>query len=574
MKTTSLFITAVVLTVALLLSSSVEADEPLKGLWWYYPVAHGTPDEPMPSDAELLKVVPPLRKAPAFTKTDKQLGLATWWGDYSQLIYSEQPPSRSDLARKPVVSTPAGEDEPLVLGIWGISRSGAVTLSTAKSPFPVTIRQILFDPRRLPTPYRGVDVRGGRTVGFSTYLPESGSGTVRPGENTVFWINVQVPKGTAPGSYKIDLNLIVHQVKQVPIQATVNVLPFELPAADIAYGMYFRWAGPKDDARYRTPELMKMYWEDMARHGMTSVSLYQYTASGTFMDAQGNVKPLDNHEDVKILEQMKQIGLVHQNIPIMILSSNLSEYPEAAKVVAEELKKRGLPELLVYGRDEPPVDDEARKQFEAMIPVRKYMRNTTAITDYAAAAYADLLDVWVLNGGRVTPEIRKLGAQKGKELWTYDCNHRGRGNSARARFYAGLYTWALNLKGNFHWCYTEGYTWEGDRNAIFNFVLPSDSGPVPSVSWEARREGVEDYRTLRLLENRIAANPESATAGEASQWLLKLRSRVDWNLIKGMPKSVYPWDGAEVFPMCPDFDPAEFPGIRAKAQEYIVKLGG
>ncbi len=553
--------------------SGVEAEPPEKGLWWYYPVAHGTPEEPVPSNAELLKVVPPLRKVPAFSKADKELGLATWWGDYSQLIYSEQPPSKADLSRKPVISTPAGEDEPLVLGLWGITRSGAVTLGVTKSPFPVTIRQIVFDPRRLPTPYRDVNVPGGRVVGFSTYMPESGTGTVKPGENTVFWINVEVPKGTKPGNYDITLNLIVHQVKEIPITATVKVLPFDLPAADIAYGMYFRWAGPQNDARYRTPELMRKYWQDMARHGMTSYTLYQYTASGTFIDAQGNVKPLDGHEDIQVLQQMKDIGLIHPDIPIMILSSNLAEYPEAAKTVAQEMKKRGFPELLVYGRDEPPVDDATKAQFEAMKPVRKYMRTTTAITDHAAAAYADLIDVWTLNGGRVTPDIRKLAAEKNKELWTYDCNHRGRGNSARARFYSGLYTWALKLKGNFHWCYTEGYTWEGDRNATFCFVLPSDSGPVPSPAWEARREGIEDYRTLHLLEARIAAHPGSATAREASQWLAKLRSRVDWNLIKGMPKSVYPWDNAEVFPMCPDFDPAEFPGIRAKAQEFVVKLG-
>ncbi len=555
-------------------ASGVGAEPPASGVWWYYPVAHGTLDEPLPSNAELLKVVPPLRKVPAFSKADKELGLAMWWGDYSQLIYSEQPPSQADLGRKPVIVTPPGEDEPLVLGLWGITRSGAVTLGVTKSPFPVTIRQIVFDPRQLPTPYREVNVPGGRVVGFSTYMPESGTGTVKPGENTVFWINVEVPKGTKPGNYQITLNLTVHQVKEMPITATVKVLPFDLPTADIAYGMYFRGAGSKDTSeRYNTPELTRAYWQDMARHGMTSVSYYQYTSSGDFIDADGNLKSLDTHQAVAQLQQMKEIGLIHPNIPIMLLSSNLASFPEAAKVVAEEFKKRGLPELLLYGRDEPPVDDATKAQFEAMKPVRKYMRTTTAITDYAAAAYADLIDVWTLNGGRVTPEIQKLASEKGKELWTYDCTHRGRGNSARARFYSGLYTWALKLRGNFYWCYTEGYTWEGDRNSTFCFVLPSDSGPVPSPAWEARREGIEDYRTLHFLESRIAANPSSSMAKEASQWLMKLRSRVDWNLIKYMPKSVYPWDGAEVFPMCPGFDPAEFPGIRAKAQEFIVKLG-
>jgi hypothetical protein len=269
---------------------------------------------------------------------------------------------------------------------------------------------------------------------------------------------------------------------------------------------------------------------------------------------------------------MAEDGLIHGDIPIMLLSSNLNEHPTAARDLRDELTRRGLPELLFYGWDEPPVTDEARAAFEALEPIRQHMRIVTAITDHAAAAYADLIDVWVVNAGRVTPEIRSLAADKGAELWTYDCNHRGRGNGTRARFYAGLYTWALELKGNFHWCYTGGYSWEGNRNATFCFVLPSDAGPVPSVAWENRREGVEDYRLLRLLEARIDAQPEAPVAQEASLWLQALRERVDWDLIQGMPKSVYPWDGAEVYPMCPDLQPSELRETRARVIDYLIAL--
>ena len=545
----------------------------MKGIWWNFPVAHGSHEESVPSNQELLRVVPPLKKAPLFSKYAKELGLAIWWADYSQILYSEQPPSMADLNRKPIIATPPGEDEPLVLGLWGLTYSGSVTFGVSKSHFPVTIRRVENAPRRLPTPYRGVKVTGGRLIGFSTYMPESGTGTVKPGENTLFWINVEVPAGTKPGSYPIFLELTIPQVEVMTIVAMVKVLPFLLPKADIAYGMYFRWAGQKE-ARYNNPEITRAYWRDMARHGMTSISFYQHTPGGDFMDDEGNIKPLDNHLAVQQIKEMKEIGLIHPTIPIMLLSSNLSSYPQVACIIRDEFKKRELPELILYGVDEPEVNDKTLAAFEAFGPVRKYMRLTTAISDYAASAYSDLIDVWVLQGGRVTPAIQQLAAQKNKELWTYDCTHRGRGNSTRARFYAGIYTWALKLKGNFHWCYTEGYAWEGNRNAIFSFVLPSKSGPIPSVAWEARREGVEDYRTIRLLEARINERRGSSVASEASKWLARIRARVNWNLIKGMPKSIYPWDGAEVFPMCPDFKPSELPAIRARAQHYIIKLDG
>ncbi|GEM_PF-2932568 len=564
------------------------AEEPLMGYWRNFPVAHGTPLEPLPPKEELLKVVPPLRDPPTFNQEHQDLGVAPWWADYSELLFSEQPPRAADLARKPFIRTTAGEDEPLVLGLWSIKHTGTITLSVKKSPFPVTIRRVEFAPRYVPTSYRGVNVDGGRIIGFATYMPESGTGEIKPGENIVFWINVTVPPGTKPGRFEISFELIIHQVKVVVFPATVEVLPFDLPRADIAYGMYFRPLGGKVAPRYRTPELMRAYWRDMARHGMTSATMYMYmqwvdSHAGAhtedvmrgrcFIDKDGNLKPLEGHLGIKRLEEMKKDGLIWPDIPIMLLpTDSYSKNPKVAGVIRDEMKKRGLPELLLYGADEPKVNEEAKSSFEKLQPVRPYFRVITAISDHAATAYADLIDIWVVNGGRITPEIRKLAKAKGAEVWTYDFNHRGRGNSTRARFYAGLYTWALELKGNFHWCYTEDYAWEGDRNAIMNFVLPSDKGPVPSVAWEARREGVEDYRLLKLLESRITAKPDADGAKEAGKWLKEIRSRVNWDLIQAMPKAVYPWDDGEIYPMCPNFEPAELSKIRSRVINLILKL--
>jgi hypothetical protein len=554
------------LCAVIMLVAVYAEDGQLRGHWQYFPVPAGTPAERLPPEEELLKIVPPLRATPRFSAEAETLGLAVWWGDYSQMLFGEQPPAATDVARRPVLRTPPGEDEPLILGLWGINHTGAVTLKLKQSPFPVTVRRVEFAPRYLPTPYRGVQVDGGRVVHFATYLPETGTADVRPGENTVFWINVDVPDDAEPGDHAITFDLVVHQVRAISLTATVRVLPFAVPRADIAYGMYFRPYEKYLPARYRTPGLMQAYWRDMARHGMTSATLYNY--AGRVHDAAGDAA-FDGNADIDRLKEWLDVGLVHRDIPIMFLGAINTA---AAGTVTSEVKRRGFPEFLMYGPDEPSVDDEARAAFEALQPLRRHLRITTAINDHAATAYADLIDVWVVNAGRITPELRQLATAKGTELWTYDCTHRGRGNGTRARFYAGLYTWALGLRGNFHWCYTGGYSWEGDRNAIFCFVLPSDSGPVPSVAWENRREGVEDYRLLRLLEARIAARPFVGEAPEAKEWLADLRSRVRWDLIQGMPKSVYPWDGAEVHPMCPDFAPSELAGIRNRVVEYILAL--
>ena len=105
------------------------------------------------------------------------------------------------------------------------------------------------------------------------------------------------------------------------------------------------------------------------------------------------------------------------------------------------MRNRGLPELLLYGQDEPAVNDKTRTAFESLQLVRSAMRIVTAISDHAAEAYGDLLDVWVVHAGRLTPKIRERMKQKGTGLWTSDCNHRGRGNTTQDRFYAGFSRW-------------------------------------------------------------------------------------------------------------------------------------
>jgi len=251
------------LIVSVCAAIAVSAQEPPKESHWkYYPVAHDAPKT----------VVPPLREAPAFALEDRRLGIGIWWGDTSQILYGEQPPREEDLARRTEVRTPAGEDEPLVLGLWGIRDIGPVKVSVKESPFPVTIRRVEWSPRYLPTSYQGVRVEGGREVGFATYMGEDDTGKVMKGENVVFWMTVAVPADAPPGAHEIRFGLKTPR-NDVELTASVEVVPFTLPRADIAYGMYFRPLA-KVPARYLTPELIKAYWRDMARHGMTSAATY------------------------------------------------------------------------------------------------------------------------------------------------------------------------------------------------------------------------------------------------------------------------------------------------------------
>jgi hypothetical protein len=549
--------------------------------WRQYPVPYGTPETPQPPDEAFLRLVPPMKKLGAIRDDAKKLGLATWWADYGQHIFSEQPPTDEDLARHSAIRTSAGEDEPVVLALWGLQDVGEVALCARDSVFPVNIRTVEFDPRHIPASYFDYQIPAGRVVGIPTYLPERPSVEVKSGQNAAFWLTVSVPPAARPGTYEILLRLTLTDSRQtMTLPVTVEVLPFELPRAKIAYGMYFRpSAQTLKNPRDRTPEMLRHYWRDMAQHGMTSATLYSYTR---LHDEAGTLK-LDGAPAIERLKQMIEDGLVTADVPVMFLDGggiNLRNLraPQILAAFKKEGQSRGWPEFLYYGPDEPVVNEQSLASFNGLQPVREHLRIVTAISDHAAATYADLLDIYIVNVGRNTPVIQKLAADKGVELWNYTCHNRGRGNAPFQRYFAGIYTWALRLKGNFVWAYTEDFTRENGQylpwSPTYCYVVPSDEGLLPSIAWEARREGVEDYRLLVLLEDLIARQPESDVEIQAQKWLDTIRGRVDWFVARDMPPSLYPWDGPELYPLCPGFEPAEFSEIRDKAIDYILDISG
>lgn len=554
-------------------AESEAMNEPQLRDWTQYPMPHGVPRTPRPADAEFLKILPPLRPRPAVDAASLEAGMAPWWRDCSVHVFREQRPTDRELSARPVIRTTPGEDEPVTLGLWGIRDVGTVKVRVVHAPFPISVRRVEFNPRRVPGENFGDRVEGGREVGFASYLPPGDSGEVVKDRNTVFWLTVQTPAEARPGTYRADLQIgTARQPALFTRSITIEVLDYILPPPDIAFGMYFR--GNVDDdtflpAALRTPGLMRAYWRDMARHGMSSATLYVDSRIHPLFDEANRPRLADNEEIANLRGMMKE-GLVRAEIPVMLLGLVTEE--SVAGVVAEG-KRLGLPEFLYYGPDEPVVGDEAAKaHLERLQPLRRHLRTITAISDHPARVYGEFLDVWVVSSGRIAPPLLALAEERGAEMWTYDCNNKGTGNAPNSRFYSGLYTWALNLKGNFVWCYTEGYGWEDRHQAFFCHVLPTPDGPVPAIQWETRREGVEDYRTLRLLESLIAEDPANVTARTAQAWLEGIRYRVDWFRGRGVPPAMVNWDSIELWPACGTFEPWELSGVRRQAQDYILAL--
>ena len=191
----------------------------------------------------------------------------------------------------------------------------------------------------------------------------------------------------------------------------------------------------------------------------------------------------------------------------------------------------------------------------------------------AAYAHGDFVDVWIVHDGHITPELQAEARRRGAEVWTYTYRlWRQSYNPLIQRHYPGLYTWALKLKGNYIWSYYYGYNW----------IEPETKETMPTTGWEARREGINDYRYLQMLEDAIKAKRDDPIAIEAAVWLERLRGRVVsnynqdpdgyWNVHAGFPVGATRVEPHIVEAGKP-LRPEEYDQIRAKAADYITELG-
>jgi len=395
-----------------------------------------------------------------------------------------------------------------------------------------------------------------------------------------FWLKIHAAADAAPGEHLGNVRIEVDGKGATEIALVVNVRPFELAPADIPFGLWHsRGAYTKG---YDAP--FDWLFRDMVAHGHNSICLNCYRGLGV---PDFSKLPIpEDHDLVKVIETAQDAGLLSARFPFFIESSFLyferreevtgklteDQLRAAIDWLAAQRVKRDWPEFITYGRDEPAVPAPGiRENYGPLRPLPH--RVGTAMNAKAAYAHGDIHDIWMVHDGHITPEMQAEATRRGAELWTYTYRlWRQDYHPLIQRHFPGFYTWALKLKGNYIWAYYYAYNW----------IHPETKETMPTTGWEARREGITDYRYLMMLEDAIAARPNDALAIEAAVWLEKLRARVVsnynqdpdgyWNVHAGFPVGATRVEPHIVEAGKP-FRTDEYDEIRAKAADYIAKLG-
>jgi len=373
-----------------------------------------------------------------------------------------------------------------------------------------------------------------------------------------FWLTVHVPEDAQAGIYQGRIGITSGKTSLKTLKLKVKVLPFKLqPAEGMAYFMFYppKWGLPKN---LHTQEYQRKCIMDMKAHGMTAFTLYSYPYAVVDGKRQFTMEVDGEQNDLAFgptIDTLLETGMLQPGMPVMWLGADALGAGDWKRVL-DEAKKRNWPELVFYIVDEPGSEERNEKarrlfrqldKFKERYPEYKGVRATTSLATDGAEAVGHLYDIWITgagSGGRHrTKEFVEKGKEMGKEIWSYHCAV-GNTNAEFSRYNYGLWVWKAGIKGAANWAYSFAANPSGimdwdyidqhlqDMEMRTCFVYPSVEEPVPSIGWEGIREGIDDYRYIRMLtklieQARAAGREELAQGAEKTLKEIKGKIRIE-----------------------------------------------
>lgn len=406
-----------------------------------------------------------------------------------------------------------------------------------------------------------------------------------------YWLTVHVPPTTAPGVYEGQVRIAPAGAEPCLVPLRVEVPPVRLaPPEGMNYFMYFRLRDFVPELR--TERLYLLCMEDMRDHGMTTNTLYAYPSGPGWLDLNR-----DSNDEMPMrrqIELMRQSGLLAPWSQVPWIGAECYG-PDLWKLVQEAARQENWPEILFYFVDEPTEGRYERvdacmarvAEFRKAHPELSFRTTTAGAGNPRVSHY---YDVWI---GAAEAEIARARAE-GKTAWDYDCGL-APVDAHTDRYYFGLWAWKSGIAGVSHWAYYDAgimnrfdvpapwrnspeYLTEYTHN--FNFVYPTPDELIPSIGWEAVREGVDDYRYLHTLRQTLETARAAGAKEDALRPAVALLDEVNRRIRsesrhEAMGRASAVSYGARLFersPPQPEWTPAEYERLRRQCADQIAAL--
>ena len=400
------------------------------------------------------------------------------------------------------------------------------------------------------------------------------------GRTRQFWLTVAVPDNTPPGTYRGKIELSTADGPAGDVELRVEVPGFAL-VEGMSWGMYYYggWNG----------NITRRLFEDMLDHGLNTI-MYGDGKIHPLVERVGDRAVLDFRAADQCMPLLKKLGFKHVVYYPRLLSNKLimrfgmeedfephsyystktvlykaEQYPESLKPVLKDVfrqidehaREAGWPyPLIYYPVDEPHYRDAVMEWALVEMPILKEALPDARI--FCTAYELDVIQALLPWLDIVTTEMKYLSdeetqkailasaREKGAEVWgifwmtPWD-------DYQYMRTKAGLLAEKGEAAGMTLWAYYGPYDHKDDYDELrlHTYAVPSfigrDGTLLPTLPWEAIREGINDsryFRTLRywIEEVRKQAGPMSREkrrsarllADDAAAFLMTTMDGIPW----------------------------------------------
>ena len=356
---------------------------------------------------------------------------------------------------------------------------------------------------------------------------------IKKGQTQRFWLTIRIDENVSPGKYKGTITISPQNGAITYLPLTVDVTPIsleEIPAID--YFMLMTYEFTELSMPWNREEKDKIYksacnvLRDYREHGMTMLCIHSPFVLKTNDDGTPNL------EDIyATLRAARDVGfrrpiiwymghLIHTAKPkhpgSIIGFDQKVDLPRLkylVHAVTEYARQNNCPEVIFLPIDEPDdtYQDYKNRRRDITSLLLQTIKESGAKTMLTARNYSQFKPVDYLCSGELNQKELHLAHDNGAVYWIYNnevstkCD-----NPAYARYIYGYYTWRNHIDGMSTWTFqnTQNASGlptkaDGSGNDLY-IAYPSPGGPLPTLKWEAIREGIDDHKLIYQLTKRIA----------------------------------------------------------------------
>jgi len=555
---------------------------------WGVEGEHVNSDFVIPFRARFIHELPEEREKPLLLgKNDVRRGYVVFQRHYLRYVYPWTIPQEGERIDSLGMQASRNDFEPLTFAVYPLRDLGRVRVKV----------EDFQGPGGAVIPGNQVEIFAARTLkirsGGSSYrlkprlLDRANEPCVPIDYTTRFWLTVHVPENTVPGKYRSIIRIEPEKEPAAELPLDLEVLPITLvEVPGIAYSMFMSYEFFELDSKEWTPRERELIYRDglnifrdYRNHGMTTVDV----SSPYYFQWNRDGSPRLEHLKTMIIAA-KEVGFrepifwyfahyvqaaKHQH-PGNILLYDPKIHTRRTKFLVETAlqldRSLGGPPIYFVPIDEPRVALRQKIAVELFQAVKEVPQTKVMSSTDIGGKFLDIENCSQMDKKRLGPGQKKRVSTR--QVWEYHNEAIEAANPGFSRYIYGYYTWRQDLDGMNSWgpSTTEnsrGNPFEDLDHESYDYMLfyPHPAGPLPSVNWEAIREGIDDVRYIYQLEKLIKekglAHPEEALA--ADNYLDALRAMCDI-------------DEGTMISDFGDWTPEKFDRTREEVISWILKL--